>query len=219
VADTSTVRARIGQPVQESRPAECHGSSRRAFHVRTNPLTGAPRHGCWKYAAARLQAPGSSAASPVGALGRGRLVACAVSPPGAAQFTAHAQSPNIHGVRSPAESSCRPIVGTASDPSLTGPVGGVEPPPTGQSAPTAAGSRPPRSRGSAGKYDQRAAPVAQGIEQWPSKPRVAGSNPAGRMSQNRPIPRARCSCTTYRAASGARWPVGGWLHSRRRALD
>jgi hypothetical protein len=28
----------------------------------------------------------------------------------------------------------------------------------------------------------RRAPVAQGIEQWPSKPRVAGSNPAGRMS-------------------------------------
>jgi hypothetical protein len=131
-------------------------------------------------------------------------VACAVPAPGAAQFTAHAQSPNIHGGGSPAESSCRPIVSTASDPSLIGPVGGVEPPPTGHSVPpagrVATGRTLPAemtrftkvawlvamSRGFVGKYHQRAAPVAQGIEQWPSKPRVAGSNPAGRIPSREP---------------------------------
>src|SRR6476469_3506904 len=51
--------------------------------------------------------------------------------PGGIQFTAHAHSPNIRGVGSPGGVVLPATVGTECDPSLIGPVGGVEPPPTG----------------------------------------------------------------------------------------
>jgi len=62
---------------------------------------------------------------------------------GGIQFTAHAHSPNIRGVGSPGGVVLPATVGTECDPSLIGPVGGVEPPPTGHfpPTPTAAASR------------------------------------------------------------------------------
>jgi len=54
---------------------------------------------------------------------------------GGIQFTAHAHSPNIRGVGSPGGVVLPATVGTECDPSLIGPVGGVEPPPTGHFPP------------------------------------------------------------------------------------